>query len=402
MSRKPMPVGTHGRITVTPYADGGKTRLHGEGKSWRRPDGIPVPMKQITWIARCRFRDNDGRTRPVEAWGPTRTGAEQNLQNALTSRKRTASNTITADTRLEVLADYWLRTKIETSDRSVNTKQRYRDVTEHDIIPGLGGLRLRECTVSRLEAWVAAEAAEHAATARLCLTCLRGMFDVAVREDAITANPARSVSPIPVEASEVRALELSDVIKLRAALAESSSARAQELADLVDVMLATGCRVGEALALRWADVDLEEHIVYITGTVVREQGVRLFRQDTTKGRKPRGHPVPAFALAMLERRRSEVPANDLDLVFPSVRGGLREVSTIDKQWRKFREWHPEWVWITPKTFRKTVATVVQRGADIEAAAAQLGHANASITAKHYVERITVGPDHREILEQFGR
>ncbi|WP_344401611.1 tyrosine-type recombinase/integrase, partial [Promicromonospora sukumoe] len=308
-----MPVGTHGKITVTPYADGGKTRLFGEGKTWRTPDGEQVPMKRITWIARCRFRDNDGRTRPVEAWGTTSTGADQSLQTALAARKRASSETITAETRLEVLADYWLRTKIDPSERSVNTKQRYRDVTEHDVIPGLGGLRLRECTVSRLESWVAEQATQRAATARLCLTCLKGMFDVAVREDALSVNPARSVSAIPVEETEVRALGLPDVIKLRAALAADERARAQELADLVDVMLATGCRVGEALALRWEDIDLDQHVVYITGTVVREQGVRLFRQDTTKGKKPRGHLVPAFAMTMLKRRAEQVPGGDLGL-----------------------------------------------------------------------------------------
>lgn len=132
-----------------------------------------------------------------------------------------------------------------------------------------------------------------------------------------------------------------------------------------------------------------------------EKGVRLFRQDTTKGKKPRGHLVPAFAVAMIERRLGEVPRTDLDLVFPTARGGLREVSTVEAQWRRFRERNPEWSWITPHTFRKSVGTAITRGADIDAAAAQLGHSSSSITARHYVETVAVGPDHREILEQFA-
>jgi integrase len=398
-----MPVGSHGNITCTPYLKG--VRLVGAGKSWQTPDGEVVPMKRITWIARCRFRDNDGRTRPVEAWGSSRTEAEQRLQAELTTRKRASSDTITAETRLEVLADYWLRTKIDPSKLAVNTKQRYRYATEQYVIPGLGGLLLRECTVSRLEAWVAreVEVEERPASARLSLSCLKGMLDLAVREDALTANPARSVTPVPATAdAEVKALSVAEVVKLRSALAMDKKAKSQDLGDLVDVMLATGCRIGEALALRWSEVDLAEHVVYLTGTVVREKGVRLFRQDTTKGKKARGHLVPEFAVTMLERRATEVVPGELDLVFPSWRGGLREVTTVDKQWRGFRERHPEWTWITPKTFRKSVGTAVERGADIEAAAAQLGHSRSSITAKHYVELATIGPDHREILEQFGR
>jgi integrase len=400
MSREPMPVGTHGNVNVAGYL--GDVLLTGKGRTWHTSDGEPVPLKRITFKARTWFRDNDGRTRKVEAWGASATDAERNLKVKLTARKRTASDTITAETRLDALADYWLRTKVDGSTRAVNTKQRYRYTTEQYVVPGLGGLRLRECTVSRLEAWVAGEVAKHPANARLALTCLKGMFDVAVREDALVANPAKSVSPVPATGSEdVKALTVEEVVQLRAALAADTTAKAQNLGDLVDVMLGTGCRIGEALALRWEDVDLDRHVVYLTGTVVREYGVRLFRQDTTKGKKPRGHLIPAFAVAMLVRRTAEVPDTELGLVFPSARNTLREVSTVDKQWRKFRERHPEWSWITPHTFRKSVGTAVERGADIEAAAAQLGHSRSSVTAKHYVMTAAVGPDHREILERFG-
>jgi integrase len=401
MSREPMPVGAHGNITVAPYL--GTVLLHGEKRTWYTPDGKLVPLKKITWKARTNVRDNDGRTRKAEAWGPSATAAERRLQDKLTVRKRAATDTITAETRLEVLADYWLRTKVDPSKLAVNTKQRYRYTTEAYVVPGLGGLRLRECTVSRLERWVADEAAERPANARLSLTCLKGMFDVAVREDALTANPARSVTPVPATAAEdVRALSVPEVIELRAALASDRKATAAHLGDLVDIMLATGCRIGEALALRWHETDTSEHVVYLTGTVVREKGVGLFRQDTTKGKKPRGLLIPEFAAHMLERRGPEVPANKLDLVFPTVRGGLREVTTVDAQWRKFRERHPEWAWITPHTFRKSVGTAVARGADIEAAAAQLGHGRSAVTAKHYVAAPDLGPDHREILERFGQ
>jgi hypothetical protein len=57
----------------------------------------------------------------------------------LAGRKRTLSDTITAETRLEVLADYWLRTKIVPSKLAVNTRQRYRYTTEQYVVPGWAG-----------------------------------------------------------------------------------------------------------------------------------------------------------------------------------------------------------------------------------------------------------------------
>lgn len=44
--------------------------------------------------------------------------------------------------------------------------------------------------------------------------------------------------------------------------------RPDDLLDVVDVMLATGCRISEALALRWQDVDLDARKLAITGAVV--------------------------------------------------------------------------------------------------------------------------------------
>lgn len=137
----------------------------------------------------------------------------------------------------------------------------------------------------------------------------------------------------------------------------------------------------------------------MTGTVVRQHGIGLIRQNTTKGKKGRGHLIPAFAVAML-KRRAEAPS-DSGFVFTTPDGALRATTTVAMQFRAFGQRHSEWAWITPHVFRKSVATAVERGADLAAAAAQLGHARTSVTAKHYVAMPAVGPDQRAILERFG-
>ena len=41
------------------------------------------------------------------------------------------------------------------------------------------------------------------------------------------------------------------------------------MADIIDLMLATGCRIGEILALRWIDLDLDGDlpILTVSGTI---------------------------------------------------------------------------------------------------------------------------------------
>lgn len=54
--------------------------------------------------------------------------------------------------------------------------------------------------------------------------------------------------------------------------------------------------------------------------------------------------------------------------------------------------------MTPKTFRKAVATLVVIRVDDETAAGQLGHESPKITKRHYIRRLLEGPDVRAILE----
>ncbi|ASW57369.1 thioesterase II family protein [Plantactinospora sp. KBS50] len=57
--------------------------------------------------------------------------------------------------------------------------------------------------------------------------------------------------------------------------------------------------------------------------------------------------------------------------------------------------------VTPHTFRKTVATLIDKEADAKGAAAQLGHATEQVTNKHHIVKPALAPDSSDILEQLG-
>jgi integrase len=88
-------------------------------------------------------------------------------------------------------------------------------------------------------------------------------------------------------------------------------------------------------------------------------------------------------------------------VFPSSVGTLRSPNNMRTQWRVFREAHDYPDWLVPKSCRKTVATLIRDGVDIDAAAQQLGHTDTRWTRDHYTGRIHDGPDVRALLEQLG-
>lgn len=314
---------------------------------------------------------------------------------------------------MRAVVDLWLTT-VDESKRSTGTRHLYRETARRHVVPRVGALLVREATVPRMDRVVQGIAAEVGpSSAKLARTVLTGALGLAVRHGALAANPMREASPVRVERREVRAPSSDDVRALRSDLAADERAVSVDLSALVDVLLGTGARIGEALALRWQDVDLEAGTAALTGTVVRvtvrsadsadTAGVSsLLRQDTTKGHRPRALLVPPFTLDVLRAQHERrLPGGEHGLVFPSAVGGLREVSTVERQWRAFRDRHPAWSSVTFHSFRRAVATAVDRGAGLAVAAAVLGHSSEAITRQHYVERNPLGPDVTEWLAPFG-
>jgi integrase len=87
-----------------------------------------------------------------------------------------------------------------------------------------------------------------------------------------------------------------------------------DLADIVDLMLATGARIGETLALRWEDIDLaaEQPTATICGTIVCLKGKGFFRQEWTKSEAGfRTVVLPRFAVGMLMARKLTAADNPL-------------------------------------------------------------------------------------------
>ena len=176
MGRPPLAVGTYGKITIYPNADG--------------------------FRARSYCRDHDGVRREVERWGKTRAQAERLLKLALTDRSGVGTDgDITADTRLRALADRWLA-DLDAGVRASGTKRMYHLATENYLAPALGALRLREIDVPAADRALRAIRTTHGpGAAKTARSVLSGMLATAVRHGAMPSNPVRDTSSIPTSPS---------------------------------------------------------------------------------------------------------------------------------------------------------------------------------------------------------
>ena len=158
----------------------------------------------------------------------------------------------------DYLLERWLPARRHTWAEGT-IRYRYWAV-ESVLVPDLGHLRLSEITTEGLEAWMAWRLTEPFATSgrvpkpgtmRGLLTTLSAALGQAMRWSLIEDNP---VVGIPMPRSTVDALRIWTPEEVRRFLVAVAGSRYEPLWRL---LFATGLRRGEALGLRWNDIDLD-------------------------------------------------------------------------------------------------------------------------------------------------
>ena len=146
-------------------------------------------------------------------FGPSKAAAERALKLTLRDRIAPGQSDIVGETKVEMLGRRWLNEL--PSDRSPIT-QTYLYVLENYVIPTVGALRVREVNtpaVDRTLKIVSTKAGPGAA--KTTRSVLSGMFRLAVRHGAVSANPVREAAPISApRKSRVRALTRDEVEEL--------------------------------------------------------------------------------------------------------------------------------------------------------------------------------------------
>ena len=264
------------------------------------------------WLARTRFRDSDGVSRIVERRGPADEHdqhgklAEDALIEALADRRPPSGpDSLSPDTLVMSLVDQHL-VRLTEDGRSPLTVSSY-SFAAGKLAKFVGGVRVGEASPARIDAALRSTRNAHGPTmARQARAILRGALQLAVMAGVLGVNPVRDVSPIkskgqPTGAMALTAHQLRDLL---AKLHGSEYCREHDLVDPITVLIATGLRRSELLALRWKDFDESAGTIAVTGKIVRVKGRGLERIDDTKSAAgKRTIPLPKFAITTLAERR---------------------------------------------------------------------------------------------------
>ncbi len=211
------------------------------------------------------------------------------------------------------------------------------------------------------------------------LSAVRALFNWALDRDIIDFSPCQGVKRAVKPKPRDRVLRGGET----KAVWDSAEELAFPFGKAVQLLFATGQRLGEVSAMRWSDIDLDDKVWLLSA------------EQTKSGRR---HEVPLnrAALDILE----SLPQLDGKHVFNSGRGTyikgwskaaarLYELAELNEPWRLH-------------DIRRTVSSVMREhlGVPIDVIAGVNNHAPTSVTEKHYARRVGLA-DKRAALEKWA-
>lgn len=384
------------------------------------------------WRASCRFRGWDGVTRTYSKFGSTKGKAETALLASMKERQVHAGRTV-ANPSLNDVAEKWLasievpKVVVDASGNMIaagstgkirrQTWDQYEGIVCRLVAPVLGSLKVSEVRTSACDSFLRSlvVGGKGLTNARLAKTVLKQIMSYAIRHDLYVGdNPVREVDQLrqirkkPVGLSAATLQDVREAVRnWRTEPGQSGPRPSSVLADVVDVLVGTGVRIGEVLAIRLEDIDLSGDVgkIKITGTLVEPRHGPKYRQNILKNDgSDRIIPVPRFVVDVLIRRSLESPTNNMPgALFWSRRGTYMQASSVRRQLRNAlsASYMGNAVAITPHSFRRTVATLLAKELTDDAAASMLGHADVSMTHAAYIERLKEVPDYTSVLDRLA-
>ena len=194
-----------------------------------------------------------------------------------------------------------------------STRRSVGIVLASRILPAFGGKPLDRIAPAQVRRWFDAWSHTAPGGANKGLELLRQIVNFAIARGYVEKNPARGIRPNR-RPRLTRFLSREEIARLHRALDGRTREADRQPADIIRLLLLTGCRRGEIVGLRWSEVGEDA----------------LMLADSKTG--PRRVPLNGPARRILERQ----PRGESPFVFPSPRDPSRPRCSEFRLWRRVR------------------------------------------------------------------
>ncbi len=330
--------------------------------------------------------------RTVTAMGDTKTESNRAAQLKLKALPE-AIHMLDKDAtniKLNEFLPAWLENK-HKNNVAPTTYKRYVGLMEKWILPSLGRMKLQDINkkhINRLMDYMEGKVGPRSRQQARAL--LSATFSAALRIDYVVENPVLKSEEVEYKKNEVNPLKLSEVLEILK-VTEGTSANARwRLACFY------GLRQGEALGLRWSNIDFQTKTLKVCEQIQEVEGKRVHVPLKSKSSN-RALELDDATIESLKIHRKLQAASrlamgpdwvDMDLVFPSICGKPLHPKVDYKNWQAIllkcgiskHRLHDA---------RHTAATILyDNGMEIELIRRFLGNSSVELTSGTYVHHST--------------
>lgn len=270
------------------------------------------------------------------------------------------------------------------------TAYNYESQIKNHLLPELGNIKLKDFTPAKITAFF--KTRKYApATCRKVYVILQSIFARAVEQGFIKETPCTKAVILPKSKQPkekkpfLNEHQAKDLLKM----VEDST----QFNRIIKVLLYTGMRSGECLALRWQDIDFENKTIHIENTLTDVGGKHWLQPPKTKTSNRYIALSDILAKIFLEQKQynDEKKAKlgkDYkypEMVFTTDSGNYVDRSGLNTQFRRFVK-DTEFDFITLHSLRHCNATLlINSGIDLKIVSELLGHSDVSTTANVYAD-----------------
>jgi len=307
---------------------------------------------------------------------PTKRAAQMRLDERLRPVNSGSSMPLSIWTLKKFIEDRWKPGVYPALKHS--TKKFYDNVVSAHLIPAFGETQLRSVSREAVQDFLNRKIRNSSSwkTVNHIRTVFGTILESAVQDDLLTSNPVRKTR-MPRRGPEKERVEISvDAVRT---ILENLPEPSRTVGNVIAM---TGMRIGEALALRWRDIDFENKSISIRQSVYEGH----FDEPKTRSSKRR-IPVGEVVIGLLANlHRADLEPDDL--IFSARNGSpISRRNLLNRQLKPVCETlglkGVSWHW-----FRHAFASLsASAGASLGTTQALLGHSSPGITRDVYIHPV---------------
>jgi integrase len=369
-----------------------RRRVNGDGSVYKRQDGY--------WVGAFYARTTSGARKRVVVYGKTLNEARDKLGKAQ-QQARAGIPVPDEAWKLGLYLEYWLENFVKRNRRPA-TYALYEMTSRLYLIPGLGSRRLTSLTVPIVQQFLnqRLEKGDSVRKVQVMRTVLSAALSRAVREELIVRNVARLAELPEWQRSTIRPWTAAEASQFL------SVAKPDPLYPAFVLLILYGLRRGEALGLRWDDIDFDAGKIHIRRQLQRIRGELVLGPVKTHAGR-RGLPLLDLARQALQLQAEQQGAYravigsawpESGLVFTTRTGRPIEPRNLVRSFRRICD-HSKVRLIKVHHLRHTVGSLLKDlGVPARDAQTILGHTRISTTLEIYTD--TGDPAQRDALSRL--